>query len=105
MVAGAPIPIRLGAGASGVAAGLTAAIGTFPPLTTRAGVAGVSEFSATSDVAGAEAVLTALLAAAELPFPVLRSFSSAEECGDLPRVMSGCETGASVVAAGVVPAG
>jgi hypothetical protein len=55
-------------------------------------------------LAGAEEVLTGLVAADKPLLPVLASFSSAEEFDDR-RVMSGGETGAGVVAAVFAGAG
>jgi len=54
------MPAMLGAGVSGAGAAFAATVGSLPPLTTRAGVAGssvTSVFSSTADLAGADEAL------------------------------------------------
>ena len=103
------MPIRLGAGASAGGAVAGWAVGTFPPLTTRAGASGCSSssngfsavLSATGDLAGAAAAFADFVDPAlgrecsEVADDV-RSFS--DDALAVPRVISGCETGAEVVA-------
>ena len=98
---GAPIPITLGAGASGVGAGFVPAVGAFPPLTINAGdsvFSATSDLSSTTDLAGPEEMFAGFVAVREPPLTALDPFSLSEEFEDR-RVMSGCETGADVAAA------
>ena len=95
------MPIRLGAGASGAGADF-ACTGAFPPLTTRAGVAGSSSataFSAAAGLAGADetpADFAALADGLDTGLPAEASVSF-DEFAELPMVMSGCKTGAGFV--------
>jgi hypothetical protein len=95
--------MTLGAGASGAETDF-ATEGTFPPFTTRAGVAGsssgaafsTSAFSLTADFAGADETLADFAALAdgfELAVFVGASLSAFDELPDVPLVMSGVETG------------
>jgi len=107
------MPIKLGAGASAGGGVAGWAAGTFPPLTTRAGVSGCSSssigfsvFSGTEDLVGAGAAFADFVDAAlgrecSEGADDVRSFSG--EALAVPRVMSGCETGAGVEAVIVVP--
>jgi len=111
------MPIRLGAGASAAGAGAGCAEGTFPPLTTKAGVSGCSSgvgfssgagFSATTDLAEAEAALADFVDAAlgrELGALVGDALWLSRGLSELSRVISGWETGADVVAAVAVEPG
>ena len=110
------MPIKLGAGASAGGAGAGWAVGTLPPLTISAGVSGFSSgaglsstggFSATTDLAGAEAALADFVDAAlgrELATLVEGALRFSAGVSEFSRVMSGCATGADVVAALVVVA-
>ena len=108
-VVGAPIPIKLGAGASAFAAAWED--GTFPPFTTNAGVScfsatsalSLTDFSVAEDLAAGGVLVdfVALALGLEVPTFVKGSLSPADESSEAPSVISGCETGAAVVVAAV----
>lgn len=111
------MPIKLGAGASAGGGVAGWADGTFPPLTTMAGASGCS-----SSATGFSAVLSAVfsetggLAGAGAAFADFVDPALGRECSEVandvrsfsddalavPSVISGCETGAEVVAVIVV---
>ena len=104
---GAPMPIRLGAGASAGGGVAECAAGTFPPLTTNAGASGcssstgLSDFSATADLAGTGAAFADFVDAAlgrECSTFDGDGCSLSADAVAFPSVMSDCETGAEVVA-------